>query len=55
LKDDSALEGCMSGRMAYQHSIWDIARIDTEVYGDVTKVSMNREDILKNYADFCQE
>lgn len=47
------LEGCMSGRMAMNYP-WDIARIDREVFGDLSCNTMTREEILRNYADFAQ-
>jgi hypothetical protein len=44
----------MSGRMAMNYP-WDIARIDREVFGDMSCNTMTREEILRNYADFAQQ
>ena len=48
------LEGCMSGRLAMNNP-WDISAIDRDVFGDNSGDSMNREEILKAYAEFIQE
>lgn len=48
------LEGCMSGRMA-MNTPWEIARIDSEIFGDTTSISLTREEILRDYADFVQK
>ena len=49
----NGLEGCMSGRMAMNNP-WDVARIDREVYGDLTQNTNTREEILKEYAAWAQ-
>ena len=43
----------MSGRMAMNNP-WDVARIDREVYGDLTQNTKTREEILKEYAAWAQ-
>jgi tRNA-dihydrouridine synthase A len=47
------LEGCMSGRMA-MNTPWEVARVDRELYGDLTCETGTREQILRDYADFAQ-
>ena len=47
------LEGCMSGRMA-MNTPWEIARIDREVFGDLTHETGTREEILRDYAEFAE-
>jgi len=42
----------MSGRLA-MNSPWECARIDREIYGDLESNTMNREDILIDYAEFA--
>jgi tRNA-dihydrouridine synthase len=44
----------MVGRMAY-NTPWDLVRIDRELYGDETSHSKNREELLQEYADYCQQ
>lgn len=51
LKEENGLEGCMAGRLA-MYTPWEISKVDREFYGE-TKDSMNREDILLDYADFA--
>ena len=60
LKDDhplrthNGLEGCMSGRLAMDKP-WQCARVDREVFGDLSANTQTREEILLNYAEFCQK
>jgi tRNA-dihydrouridine synthase A len=46
------LEGCMSGRMAMNNP-WEIARIDREIYGDLSCETGTREEIIRDYARFA--
>ena len=41
----------MSGRLAMNNP-WDIARIDRDVYGDLSQNTMTREEILL-VSDWC--
>ena len=51
----NGLEGCMSGRLA-MNTPWDIARVDREIFGDdSSELSMTREEIILNYAEFAQK
>jgi tRNA-dihydrouridine synthase len=43
----------MSGRLAMNNP-WEVARIDREIYGDLEFETDSRENIIKEYADFCQ-
>ena len=54
LKDEQILEGCMSGRLAMNNT-WELAKIDREVYGDLSQDTKTREEIIREYADFVQE
>jgi len=53
LREYNGLEGCMSGRMA-MNTPWECAKLDKEIYGDEESSTMTREEILLNYADYCQ-
>ena len=45
----------MSGRLA-MNTPWDIARVDREIFGDdSSELSMTREEIILNYAEFAQK
>jgi hypothetical protein len=43
----------MSGRMA-MNTPWEIARIDREVFGDLSHETGTREEILRDYAEFAE-
>ena len=49
----NGLEGCMSGRLA-MNTPWEVARIDREVFNDLSSDTLTREEILLTYADFAQ-
>ena len=50
----NGLEGCMSGRLA-MNTPWECARIDREIFGDYSRDTMTREEIILAYADFAQD
>lgn len=43
----------MSGRMA-MNTPWELAKIDRDLFGETTD-TLNREQIMLDYADFCDE
>lgn len=45
--------GCMVGRLAMNNT-WDVAKFDSEFFGS-TESSLNREEMMIQYADFVQE
>ena len=51
-KTDLELEGCMSGRLAMNNP-WEIARVDRELYNELDFHTNTREEIIREYADFC--
>ena len=44
----------MSGRLA-MNSPWELSRIDREIYKDYSQDSLNREELLLDYAEFCSK
>jgi hypothetical protein len=53
-ENEFPLEGCMSGRLA-MNSPWELSRIDREIYKDFSCDSINREELLIEYADWIQD
>jgi len=42
----------MSGRMA-MNTPWELAKIDRDIFNDYSRDTLNREQILIDYANFC--
>ncbi len=53
LDKESQLEGCMCGRLA-MNTPWQLARVDTEVYGESGCEAMSKVEVLKRYQAYCE-